>query len=423
MKKNINYTPVTDDLFGGNEKLFIDTWMKSGWFEAGSKQLEIKDMLATPNANYWMPRTIEEIVREPVEPLLIVTGLFDRIAYTPSLKITYPAAGALVAYDLGEDQAYPEQTLNIAPGSMTVNVGKTGLAFRITEEMIRYSQFDLINMHIRQARKALDRWKEQKGMNYIDGMGVCVYDNVNPSESVYGVCTGRNAQGAGNGSMRMEDMLKGYSMIMMQGYVPDTILMHPLTWSIWMTDPLLQAITKNTGNGSWFQPMNMAKQGLPWANASQGKQGMAGGYGKYTPAGNVAGETPTALNRIDQNLRSTAVIPGYFPYPLRVLVSPFVPYDINNETATIMMFDSSNLGAYVVDEDVMVDEWEDKSVDARKIKLRERYCFAIYNEGDAVAVFRNIPIAQNEIAFPVQPMISSAGSITPIDPTTAISGL
>jgi hypothetical protein len=421
-RKNINYSEAFGD-DRDNPKLFIDTWMNNGYNEQIGETLEFKDLIATPNANYWMPKVVETIIREPVEPMTLIPSLLDNISYNPSARITVPAIGALVAYDLAEGQAYPEQTLQIAPGSITVDVQKTGLAFKITEEMQKYSQFDIMNMHIRAGRRALDRWKEQKGMLSISGMGVTLFDNINPTSSVFGTCTGRGIDGAGNGSCRMEDLLKAYSHIMMQGYVPDTILMHPLTWSMWLADPLLQTIVKNTGNGQWFQPHNMPKSDLPWANAGQSKMGRAGGYGPFTPSGNAGSETPTSVSKIDQNLNSPAVIPGYFPYPLRVLVSPFVPFNVNNNTADIMIFDSNNLGALVIDEGVSVDQWEDMSADTMKVKLKERYAIAIYEEGLAIGVLRNVPVKANEIAFPLQPTISAAGSISALDITTAISGL
>jgi hypothetical protein len=403
--------------------LFLDTWRNNGHNAALDAKVEFKDLIATPNATIWMPKVIEEIVREPVEPMMIIPSLLDRIAYTAAARITFPAIGAMVAFDVAEGGSYPEQSLNVAPGTITINVGKTGIMFKITEEMMKYSQYDIMNMHIRAGRRGLDRHKEKKGMDYISGMGVTLFDNVAPTSSVYGICTGRSITGAGNGSCRMEDLLKAYSHIMMQGYTPDTILLHPLAWSMWMADPLLQTIAKNTGNMPWFQKVNMAKQGLPWSQASQGKIGQQGGYGQFTPSQNAASETATPPLDIDQNLNSPATLPGYFPYPLRVIVSPFLPYDEGNNTCDIMIFDSANLGALVVDEDVSNDQWEDMNTDIVKVKLKERYAFAIYEDGLAIGVMKNIPIKANEIALPVHPTISSAGSLDELDVTTAISGL
>jgi len=411
------------DYFNDNEAVFVDTWMNNGFHDMTQKKLTFDDIMATPNFSVWMPKVVEEVVREPVEPLTIIPQLLDRIAYTPAAKITVPAIGALVAYDMGEDMSYREQSLNLAPGSITVNVGKTGLAFKITEEMRRYSQFDIINMHLRAGRRALDRHKEKKGWDYISGMGVTIFDNINPLESVYGTCTGRAMTGAGNGSCRMEDLVKAYAQVMLQGFIPDILLMHPLTWSMWMADPLLQTIVKNTGNGSWFQPTNVPRTSSPWAAASQGGMGMSGGNMQYTPPDNNASETPTAKTALDQTLRTAPVIPSYFPYPLSVIVSPFAPYNVHNNTCDIMIADSKNLGALVVDEDVSSESWDDMSNDSMKVKMRERYCIAIYNDGNGIGVLRNVPIVANEIALPVHPTISAAGSLDELDPTTAISGL
>ena len=421
-KFDYNTAFADGDLQKGYE-LFRDTWMNNGYNEPLGEKVTWSDIIAVPNARHWLPAVIEEVVREPVEPMLIVESLLDRVNYEPGVRITFPAIGALVAFDLAEGQAYPEQSLNVAPGTMTVTVGKTGLAFKITEEMRRNSQFDVINLHLRAARRALDRHKEKKGMDFISAMGVTLFDNRNPMTSVYGTCTGRALDGTGNGSCRMEDLLKAYAFIMMQGFTPDTLLMHPMTWAMWMADPLLQTIVKNTGNGQWFQPRNMPKSSRPWDAASQGGLGKSSAN-TYTPGGNAASATATTTAELDQHLNGGATVPGYFPYPLRVLVSPFVPFDPDRNVADIMIFDSSNLGALIVEEDVMMDEWEDKSTDITKVKLRERYTFGIYHDGLAIGVLRSIPSVPNEIALPLQATIGSSGTIDgPIDPTVAISGL
>jgi len=394
-----------------NHKLYADAWMNNGWSDTLGGRLEFKDFMATSNAQYWLPKTVEEIVREPVEPLTIIPKIMDRVEARNGARITFPAVGSLVAYDLAEGQAYPEQQLNISPGTMTVNIGKTGLAFKISEEMRRNSQFDVINMHLRQARQALDRHKEVKGMNMISGMGTTLFDNKTPATAVYGVCTGRDITGSGNGSCTMEDLVKAYSFIMMQGFRPDTILVNPMTWSMWMADPLMQAIVKNTGRGNWFQPTNMPQSSRPWDNASQGGLGKSSGR-QYTPGNNAASASASSGSDIDQTLTSAPQIPGYFPEPLNVIVSPFVPYDYDNDLADIMLFDSKNLGALLVEEDVMMDEWEDKSVDLTKIKLRERYDFGIYHDGLGIGVLRNVPTEPNRIAMPVEPTVTGLSEIS-----------
>lgn len=403
------------------QQLFVDTWKNDGIYDPTGQQFTLKDMLATPNARYWMPKAVEEVVREPVEPIRIAERILDRIQYDAAARITFPAIGAMVAADIPEAGEYPERTLQIAPGSITVDVGKSGIAIKITEEMRRYSRIDIVNLHLRAARAALDRHREIKCMTYLNSMGTVLFDNSNPSSSVYGTCTGRDIIGAGNGSCTMTDLLKAYSFLMMQGYVPDIILLHPLTWSMWMADPLLRTIVKNTGNGAWFQPHSMGTVPRAWRNATQNGKGQASGI-TYTPPGNAAGDTPTALTELG-TMTGAPTIPNYFPYPLTVLVSPFVPFDINKNTADIMILDSRNAGALVVDEDITMDEWDDMAHDVRKIKLRERYGIVIYEDGLSIGVLKNVPIKANEIAFPAQPTISASGSYSELDVTTAIPGL
>ena len=426
MTINSNYNSTLTDEFENKEaekeyKLSRDAWMRNGE-HAVHGSLTFNDMMAVPNASHWLPKVIEEVVREPVEPMLIIPSILETISYQAGPQIQFPAIGALVAYDLAEGMAYPEQTLNIAPGTMVTTIGKSGLAFKISEEMRRYSRFDIINLHLRAARRALERHKEKKGMNFISSMGVTLFDNKSPTTSIYGTCTGRGLDGNPNGSCTMDDLLKAYAFVMMQGFTPDTILIHPLTWSMWMSDPLLQTILKNTGNGSWFQPHNMPMSERPWDAASLGGLGQSSSR-QFTPGGNAASATPTSVADIDQNLTSAPRIPSYFPHPLTVLVSPFVPFDEDAQTADIMLFDRQNLGALIVDEPIVMDEWEDKSVDLMKVKLRERYTFGIYHDGNGIAVLRNIPIVANEISLPLQATIAASGTISPIDPTVAISGL
>jgi hypothetical protein len=217
----------------------------------------------------------------------------------------------------------------------------------------------------------------------------------------------------------MEDLLKAWSFLMMQGYIPDTILIHPLAWSMWMSDPLLQTIAKNTGRGPWFNNPNPAKTSLSWPNASQNKMGVAGGLA-YVPSETTASDVPSGVGEIDQTLNAKPSVPGYFPFPLSVVVSPFAPFDTEKNTCDIMLFDSSNLGALIVDEDVSMDQWTDLSVDMEKIKLKEKYGFCVYEDGLAIGVMKHVPIVPNEISGPVQAMITNLSALTL---TTAISGL
>jgi hypothetical protein len=384
-------------------------------------RVEVKDAIAVPNAGLWLPKVIQNIVKEAAEPLLVGTSLLQRVEYHYGTTITFPAVGALVAADIAEGQAYPEQMLSMGGATVTASIAKSGVAVKITEEMERYSQFDIINMHLRAAGRALARHKEQKIFNYIRSMGVPVFDNLKPTSSVFGVTHGRGLDAAANGSIVMDDLFDAYSQVMMQGFVPNTLLMHPLCWAMFVKDPVLRTLALNGAGGTFFANVTGSPAGqAPWGNSSQGKMGVSPGQ-DIVPGENAGSQTASPLTDYPQTLTSAPQLPSYFPFPFRIIVSPFVNFDPATKLTDIMMFDSNELGALIVDEDVTTDEWRDQSVDIRKIKLRERYGVGIFNEGQAIAVMRNVKVVPNEIVLPAQATQDVSGTISAIPATTPIS--
>lgn len=397
-------------------------WKSNGHLPDGNK-MKIEDALSVPNASMMLPKVISNIVKEAQEPLLVGTSLLQRINYSYGQTITFPAVGALVAADIAEGQEYPERSLQMGGSTVTATIGKSGLAVKVTEEMIRYSQFDVIGMHLRAAGRALARHKEVKIFNYIRAMGVAVFDNVNPATSLKGVTTGRDLTGAGNGSVTMDDMFDAYAQVLTQGFFPNTLLMHPLTWTMFVKDATLRAFVLANGGGTFFATWtgNPAGQ-APWSGSNQNGMGLGVGQ-NITPAGTPGGAQATPLAGYPQAINSAPVLPGYFNIPFKVIVSPFVPYDPRRKLTDIYMFDSSELGALIVDEDIMTEEFNDPRVDIRKIKLRERYGLAILNEGQAIATLKNVKVVANEIVLPAQTHINVSGTgLTKIGPTDNVLG-
>jgi hypothetical protein len=404
-------------------KQFEYLWRNSGQLETGDT-ISLTDALSVSNAPVLMPKVISNIVKEAIEPMLIGTSLLQRINYSYGHAITFPAVGALTAGDIAEGQEYPESSTAMGGATVTAQVGKSGLAVRITEEMVRYSQFDVIGMHLRRAGYALARHKEVKIFNMIRSMGVPVFDNVNSTRSIKGVMTGRDLTGSPNGSITMDDIFDGYAQVITQGFFPNTLLMHPLAWVMFLKDAQLRYFAQMSGGGAWFGPStgNPAPNASSWASSSQGGLGTATGQ-LVTPAGNAAGLAATPLSGLNANtLTSAPVLPSYMNIPFRIIVSPFVAYDHRRKLTDIYMFDSRELGVLIVDEDVTVDQFNDPRVDIMKIKLRERYALAILNEGQAIASFRNVHLVTNEVILPAQSTIDISGSISAISPTASVLG-
>jgi hypothetical protein len=379
----------------------------------GEGRNKLEDALSVPNAPMMFPKVIQNIVREAIEPLLIGTSLLQRIDFQYGQTITFGATGALVAADIAEGQEYPEQTLQVGAGTVTANIGKSGVAVKVTDEMIRYSQFDVIGMHLRAAGRALARHKEVKIFNLIRSQGVTVFDNADPTLSLKGVTTGRDLAGAANGSVTMDDIFDAWAQIVMQGFMPNTLIMHPLTWTMFVKDATMRAFVLQNGGGSFFATWTGNPQGgFPgWKSSNAG--GLGPSYGQnHVPAEGPSGLTPTSSDDQSQTQTGQTQLPSHagFLGNLAIVVTPYIPFDAAKRLTDIYLCDRNELGFLVVDEDPTTEEFDDPRVDIRKIKIRERYALAMNNEGQGVAVLRNVKVVPNEITLPAQAQIDVAGA-------------
>ena len=101
-------------------------------------------------------------------------------------------------------------------------------------------------------------------------------------------------------------------------------------------------------------------------------------------------------------MTSAPILPNYLGLPFRILVSPFVNFDPEQRVTDIMMFNSRNLGALIVDEDPHVKSWEDGQYNIQNMSVEETYGFGILNEGQAIAVAKNVKIRPNEFVMPAR---------------------
>jgi len=392
-----------------------------GRLPGSTEKITLQDAYSVPDAPMLFPKVIQNIVREAVEPLLIGTSLLTRINFSGlGQTITFGATGGLEASDIAEGEEYPEQKLQTGAGTVIATIGKSGVAVKITEEMMRYSQFDVIGMHLRAAGKALARLKEQKIFNMIRNLPAPVFDNLTPASSLKGVTTGRSLDGAPNGSLTMDDIFDAWAHVVAQGFMPNTLIMHPLTWTMFVKDPTLRAFVLQNGGGNFFATWTgNPTGGTPqWANASQNGMGQSPGQ-LIVPDNSPTGLAATTAANQSQTLTSAPVLPNYGPGGLSVIVTPYVNFDPARRLSDIYLVDRSELGFYIVDEEPTTEEFNDPRVDMRKIKIRERYSLAIANEGHATAVLKNVKLASNEIVLPGRVQVDSS-AITPIDPAASV---
>lgn len=382
-------------------KLVRDSWM-SGVVPVSNEKFRWEDAIAANNhMNQVIPEIISEVAREAAEPILALTSLLTPIKYTPRIEIVMGAMGIVSASDIGEMEEYPEVQLSMGGQSRVGKVGKSGLKFKVTEEMVRYSEFDVFNLYLNACGKALARHKETKVANYITNLGVQVFDNAEPAGTLLGVTHGRDSAGNPNGSLTWDDMFDLFASVIDNGFMPNLLIMHTLTWFMFMKDPVLRTLTLASGAGTFWGSYNgNPVHRAPWE--AQGMNGPSAGQ-KVVPPGVQSNPTTTAQLPHLNTMNASPNFPSYMmPFPFSIVVSPFVEYDKTSKLTDIIVCDRNELGFLLVDEPITVMEWEDMSRDIFFVKLRERYSIAIKNEGIAIAVARNVSVLPNEIVLPAQ---------------------
>lgn len=414
------YTKVLDAFNGNKEQADLAIAQQNSIWHVGRDltgqlkgKVKMEDALALENATVVIPHVMSQFVKEPTEPMLIGASLLQRIQYEPGLQIQFPAIGALYAEDVAHGQSLPEITPDLG-GQATneIKVGKSGLAIKLFDDMMRWSQYDLVGFWLRLAGNALARHKEKKIFEFINSMGTTVFDNTTRTNGITGKYTsGRAATGALNGSITMDDIMEMYTQGLNQGFIMDTILIHPLSWLMWLRDPVLRAFQLQYGGGAWWNTW----QGNPKGKdelASFSPLGEGSGRADNPPSG--AGDAPVAtpIADLDQNIDARPTLPNYLGLSFNIIVSPFVPFDVSANTADIMMFNSANLGALIVDREPHVQEWKDVLLDMTKLQISETYGLAIYNEGQAIITAKDVKITRNLISEEsVTPHLAISGTM------------
>jgi hypothetical protein len=212
---------------------------------------------------------------------------------------------------------------------------------------------------------------------------------------MFGVCTGRGLDMQANGSLTTDDLFKAMAHMAEEGFPPDVLLLNPLFFYQFLQDPVLRNMMLAHGGGSYFSKWNgEAGPRDPWSNGSMGAQGPSLGN-KLVASGNAHSGAATGISGREHGMTSSSNVPGYFPWPFRIMVSPLVPFDAASQLGDIYLLSSGDVGFHLVDEDLTQVEWRDENIDVVKVKLRERYGFAVAHEGQGIGVLKNVKLARN----------------------------
>lgn len=383
-----------------------------------------QDLVRASEITPLLQESMEILIREPVEPNMVITPLFNRVqAQGLNTQILAGAMGAVYAGDVQEHGTYPEVNFQMGGAVSTAYIGKSGIAASFTDEALRYSTFDIMAKNLELMGNALVRHKEQKAVQFLKQLGTSLFDNLNPAQSIYGVTTGRglNSLGTaleGNGSLSMDNLMRAMAHMSEEGFTPNILLMHPLFYYSFIQDPVLRNMMLAHGGGSIFNPYTGDPGPLsPYSNGAMGARGPSNGNSIVNPRGTgtngaAQGESITSVLERSQLMTSAPKLPGYFPFNFQIIVSPLCPYDPEAELGDIFLLSGGNVGFHLVDEAPTTVEWRDENTETVKVKIRERYGFAVAHEGQGVGVLKNVKRAENMWDGTTKVQFSEVGSVS-----------
>lgn len=352
--------------------------------DSDKSELKLRDILNHGDLSKYLPVAISEVVRQAAEPVLIANQLFTNIGQKDGVFITLPAVGGMeMIGEVAPGGEYGTEEITMGGSQVIrVDIKKYGIKLALTEEMVDQSQYDVIAQWLKEAGKAFARRKNALCFNLMKKSGLTLVDNKNPNASVLGrALSGKDSTGAFNFSFGSEDFFDIYAAMIQEGYAPDTIVMHPLTWAIWAKDPFLKVFAWRNGGGPLIGGYNL-----------QGTQRDEFFEGRGQGSGPRPGET------MPPDFKGSPVLPQWAGFPFKVMVSPQVPFDPVKKITDIFFVDSGNAGAIVQAENINHHEWKDPERDIQMIKLREKYGLAILNEGKGVGVVKNVACTPNRVA-------------------------
>ena len=311
-------------------------------------RVTIKEAFASSDAAILFPKIISRTLKEAAEPQLLVTPLLSTVRLGKGRSLEFPAVNAIQAAEIPEGQEYPEQALAFAK-QIEGKVSKKGVKLAFTEEVIADSLWDIVGMHVRAAGRAMARLKEQIALSRFKDAATIVYDNDSGS---YDDTTGRDINGALNGTISWDDIVDMAAVLMAENHVPTDFILHPLMWSLFLKDNVFHA--------------GGAQMNTSWGYRPQSKEGTA---------------------------NATA------PMGLNVIVSPFVSFTAKSGStpakSDLFLIDRNEVGTLLVKDDMSTDQFDDPSRDIRSMKMKERYDIVMLGDGEGITVAKNVKLARN----------------------------
>lgn len=337
----------------------------------------ISEYLASPSATILIPKTIVMSARLAGEPVAVASQFMKTVNMpTSGALYVFPTFGPMRANDIAEGQEWPTGTIDSEQfEGVEIRIGKSGIRIQYTDEVIKDSQWEVIQMMIEQAGRAMVRHKEQKIFRQFTMHGHTVFDNDPTVKTVTGglsATTGLDQDGNLNDTFSVEDFLDLIIAVMLNEMDPNTILMHPLTW------------------------ITFAKQEL--------MNQVMGGMNLYP-----------ATDQPSQFKLGPGSLQGRIPFAFDLMLSPQIPIDWNRKRYDMYCVDRNNVGVILQKEALSTEKFNDPTRDIYNVKLKEKYGIGIFHQGRGIAVARNIKL---EVAYLQPRLVRVQQPVHIIDDTT-----
>ena len=370
MPQSKELTAEEKALFSYFKKLSEKGSPEEDFYQEDTAELpNFRQFLSTPSAKVLIPRLIIGTARKAAEPLYVAGKLFKPInmPHTGDMYKFPSFSTGFRADFVGEGEQYPRMRVEAQEHeSAEIRIRKSGIQFDLTEEVINYSQWDVMNIYSEEAGRAMVRHKEQQAFYNMIRHGHTVFDN--NSDNPNAKTTGCDEYGNNNGTMAMEDFLDLLIALHFNGFTPTKILMNSLVWPMFV------------------------RQGLTAGNINQNPQ---------TP------DQPTSV------LLGPGAVNGRLPFALSIDLSPFGGFDEESKTYSLFAVDENNVGVEIVKEPLRQMNFDDPEKDIRSVKLREMYGFGVLYEGTAIAVAKGLRLDQSYPKPPVTKTIAIDGEGNP----------
>ena len=416
------YTPefvassVQDDIAGVNEYL---TAFTSGKFMGES--VAIKEALTTQDFPNLFYAATEILMMNRIVPQRVISdNLFTTIPYAGQhATVTIRTLGGVRVEEVAEGAEYPETSSGINDQTYRINleVKKYGAKIAATNELMNTDNWGILGYTLASLADELSNKKEKLCMQMVNELaGYTLLDNNNPTNTPLGSATGRGLDGVQNGALGIDDIMNVLAFMQMRGVNVDTIIVHPFAWSMWARDPQIREVMLNSGviytpqgNAApgWGQPLgqfgpNYGSFGSGISQLSPSAVAAGGNFNANDPFFGKLGISPNAYPNLTPFGSTFFVQPKFIDRPLKIVVSPFVPYykisgssvsAANGKYATNIIFaDSKNCGIILQKDNPSMEEWDDIEREVHFLKVKEKYGLAMCNQGRNVAVLKNIVI-------------------------------